>query len=203
MRGLVWVFLLMGGPGLVWAGSPAPAAGRFLVATTQLDGPVFRQTVVLLVAADETGAMGLVVNRPAPADRSGRGGSAEAARGLFIGGPVMAGSLFVLFRDDRTAGEIGVDAGHVVDDVFVTTSADRLEALVKDGLDPARVRVYAGYAGWGPGQLEGEIARGDWKVQAATGAEIFTDRVEALWERLAGPMAPLTARLYRPPASGR
>lgn len=199
------VLLLLTGPGVVSAGSLEPATGRFLVATTQLDGPGFRQTVVLLVAADETGAMGLVVNRPAPEpeNRAERDSGEQAKQGLFLGGPVLAGSLFVLFRGDSAGGGNGEDVGHVVDDVYVTTSADRLETLIENGLDPARVRVYAGYAGWGPGQLEGEIARGDWNVQAATAADVFTDRVESLWERLAGPMAPLTARLSGPSANGR
>ncbi len=198
------VLLLVAGPGLVGAGSLSPAAGRFLVATTQLDGPGFRQTVVLLVAADETGAMGLVVNRPAP-DAGGRAGPesrTQAAGALFLGGPVPAASLFVLFRGDPADGETGQDAGHVVDDVYVTTRSDKLASLMEDGLDPARVRVYSGYAGWGPGQLEGEIARGDWSVQIATGDDVFTDQVDGLWKRLAGPSAPLTAWLRRKPETG-
>ncbi len=187
--GLAW--LLPGSPGgspaVPPATAPGPAVGRFLVAGRHLEDRNFRQSVILLVAADETGALGLIVNRPAADGDSGR-------PGYYFGGPVPAGRPFVLFRSDQP-----VDgAGHVVDDVYVTVSESVLEGLAGDGGSDGRFRIFLGYSGWGPGQLEVEIGRGDWTLREATGADVFSATPEQLWRRLAPPAAPLSVRLGDP-----
>ena len=180
-------------PGVVSGETPAgpevPAAGHFLVAAPHLADGSFRQAVILLVAADETGALGLIVNRPV-AD--------EAADGpvYYFGGPVPAGRPFVLFRSDEAVPE----AGHVVDDVYVTVSESVLDRIAGNGVDDARIRIYVGYSGWGPGQLEAEIGRGDWTLRDATGADVFDGAPRDLWRRLAPPAPPLSAALSIRPA---
>ena len=186
---VVLAVLLAGSRGILSAEPVTPEVGRFLVATHQLEDPNFRRTVILLVAADETGALGLIVNRPARGQLP-PGGSSEQAS-VYSGGPVPAGLPFILFRSDSAVTE----AGHVVDDVYVTVSEAVLADLAREGLGDDRVRVYVGYAGWGPGQLEAEIGRGDWTLREASGADVFSSAPLDLWRRLAPPPPPLSARV--------
>jgi putative transcriptional regulator len=178
-----------------WCEPLAPAAGRFLVADHGLEDRNFSRTVVLLVAYDGTGAMGLIVNRPsqvslqeAMPEQDFRD---DVPRALYFGGPVLTGGMMVLIRSDTPP----EDAALVVDDVYISEGSAVLARIATEALDPDRVRVFAGYAGWGPAQLDNEIARGDWLVRPASGAEVFTADGERLWERVAPPRAPLTAGL--------
>lgn len=188
MRGLPLLILsaFLAGPtaGPVSAAPAAPAVGRFVIAAPHLEDRNFRQTVILLVAADETGALGLIVNRPAAGAETGQ-------PAYYFGGPVPASRPFVLFR----SAEDVTDAGHVVDDVYVTVSESVLESIAGEDPEDARVRIFIGYAGWGPGQLEAEIARGDWTLRDATGADVFSVEPRHLWRRLAPAAPPLSARL--------
>lgn len=185
MRMLLFLVLAAGLPAGVVGESPAdPAVGRFLIAAPHLADGNFRQTVILLVAADESGALGLIVNRPVKSD-------SNDGAAYYFGGPVPAGRPFVLFRSDDPVRE----AGRVVDDVYVTVSESVLDHLSADGLDDTRVRIYIGYSGWGAGQLEAEIGRGDWTVREATGADVFDAAPRDLWRRLSPPAAPLSASL--------
>ena len=140
-------------------------AGRLLVASERVGDPRFARTVILLVRHGDDGALGLVVNRPLAPARYGElfAGLAldDAARARTVqvgyGGPVELRRVFVLhdtgYRDAGT-----VDAAP---NVAMSVGRPVIEALASGG-GPARYRLLLGYAGWGPGQLEGEIARGDW-----------------------------------------
>ena len=141
--------------------------GRILVAGRHLRDPNFFRTLVLLVEHGDDGAMGLVVNRPSDVDvREALAGHFEVDRGsaaVFYGGPVEPAALFVLHNSVEYAdGELPV-APHL----FVGNSRESFEGLVDAvdaGDDDTRYRVFAGCAGWGPGQLEEELARGDWHL---------------------------------------
>lgn len=178
-----------------WSEPLAPAAGRFLVADQSLDDRNFARAVVLLVAYDETGAMGLIVNRPSQVTVQEALPEQEfrddVPRALYFGGPVLTGGMMVLIRSDTPP----EDAAPVVDDVYISEGAAVLARLSTEALEPDRLRVFAGYAGWGPGQLDNEISRGDWLVRPASGGEVFAADGERLWERVAPPRAPLSARL--------
>ncbi len=161
-----------------------PAAGRFLVAARQVTGPVFGESVVLLVERSEGGALGLIVNRPTGfplaeifpelGAQGGPGGNA------YLGGPVGIETIRALIRaEDEPEASL-----RVLDGVFVTSSARTLlRALAAPGA-ARRARAYLGYAGWAPGQLEGEIARGDWYVGAGDADAVFSEHPEALWDEL-------------------
>ncbi|MDJ0791330.1 MAG: YqgE/AlgH family protein [Acidimicrobiia bacterium] len=154
-----------------------PTAGMFLVATPLVGGPPFDRSVVLMLEHDEDGAIGIVLNLrtdipvadhiPEVADRASSPGL------IHIGGPVDTDTAIVLARS-MTAdfirpahlGDIGI--------VDPTTAPDDLQDL----------RVYAGYAGWEPGQLEAELAEGAWWVVPADRGVIFTDDTETVWERM-------------------
>jgi putative transcriptional regulator len=162
-----------------------PEKGRFLVAARQILDPGFAQSVVLLVAYDqEGGAMGIIVNQPMPlklatvlpdvrplARRSDR---------LWRGGPVLPASLLVLVRSTKP-----VEGSDVVfEDVRVLTSRDAFRHALDGQVPRTRLRAFAGHAGWGPGQLEAEIARGDWIVMPAKAEQVFSEKPEEVWPGL-------------------
>lgn len=162
------------------ADGPA-AAGKLLVATDEVRGEIFARTVILLLHYDETGAMGLVVNRPTdvlpeevlddPEVLSGYEGT------LFWGGPVEMVGMRVLVRSES----LPDGATPVVDDVHLVTFDDALKQLPADA---SGLRLYIGYAGWAPGQLDGELDIGSWDVRDATGDVVFSADPRGLWKEL-------------------
>jgi len=159
-----------------------PAQGKLLVATELVEGELFAETVILLLFYDETGAFGLVVNRPTDvrpdellADEEG---IADYRGTLFWGGPVQMDSLRALARTDDPPEE----AEKILDSVYLVSLED---ALQQGPTDPARLRLYIGYAGWAPGQLDYELARGSWRVVPATDDLVFAEAPRELWKQLA------------------
>ena len=169
--------------------------GQLLVASPSLLDPNFRRTVVLIAEHGEEGAMGLVLNRRLETS------VAEAApplsdlvedeAALHSGGPVQPTSVMVLaeFADPDQAGAL------VLDNVgFVGAETDFEDVSPELG----RARVYAGFAGWAPDQLEAEIERDDWILAPADAEDIFSEEPEELWsavlERKGGQFA-LIARM--------
>jgi putative transcriptional regulator len=156
--------------------------GRLLVATPPLDDPNFDRTVVYVIEHHTDGALGVVINRPTdeplsePLDRwddlQARPGS------VFQGGPVEPDALIALALAkqpvDEPTDELAPVSGRVV-------SADLTidPAFVAGRLDA--VRIFRGYAGWGPGQLEGEIDAGAWLVLDAEPDDVFATDPDDLW----------------------
>ncbi len=155
--------------------------GQLLIAGATLPDPNFARTVVLICEHSEDGALGLVLNRP------GELVVCEAAPelaeltdpGALIdsGGPVQPDALLVLaeFEDVSEAGIC------VVGDVGLVGDDSEIEDLVDA---TRRVRIFAGYAGWGPGQLDAELAREDWFVAPAGVDDIFNPDADELWRRV-------------------
>ncbi len=154
---------------------PESLRGRVLVASRQLRDPNFFRTLVLLVDHGDDGAFGLIVNRPTDTSvRRALAGHVEVESGserVFEGGPVEPAALFVLHNSVEFAdGELPICSG-----LFVGSSREAFEGLidaVDAGDERTRYRVFTGCAGWGPGQLEQELARADWRV---TDAEALLD----------------------------
>lgn len=164
----------------------AGVAGTFLVATPAMPDPRFARTVIYMVRHDASGAMGLVVNRPArevPLAElmrrlgiEGEGGAASVR--VHWGGPVETGRGFVLHTAEYAVeGTLTVRGG-----MALTWQPDVLRALAA-GTGPRRSLFALGYAGWGPGQLEGEMAGGHWVSVPADEALVFGDDAERKWER--------------------
>ena len=153
--------------------------GKLILAAPTLLDPNFVRTVVLIAEHTEEGAMGLVLNRPAAStvieavpDLAWLTG--EDAQ-VYVGGPVAETAVIVLAEFDRPE----VAGALVEDDLgFIGTDADDPDAL--DGAI-RRARVFAGHAGWGPGQLEGELEEDAWIVEPPQRDEIFTEDAETLW----------------------
>ena len=157
-------------------------AGRLLVATPLLPDPNFDRTVVLLLAHSDEGALGVVLNRPSemeldsPLPRWER--LAAHPPVVFFGGPVAPGAAICLAR--MPAG--GVAPGWTpVTGELGTFDLEQDPDEVADG--EAQIRVFAGYAGWGPGQLEGEIAAGAWFVVAAEPGDAMAHQPGQLWKQ--------------------
>jgi putative transcriptional regulator len=153
--------------------------GKLLLASPTMTDPNFARSVVLIAEHTEDGAMGLVLNRPAATTvEEAVPDLAWLASGdeqVFVGGPVAETAVIVLAEFDRPE-----MAGALVegDLGFVGTDADdpdQLEGAVR------RARVFAGHAGWGPGQLEDELAEDAWIVEPPRREEVFTAEPEELW----------------------
>ncbi|KQQ43127.1 MULTISPECIES: YqgE/AlgH family protein [unclassified Nocardioides] len=154
-------------------------AGMLLVAGPGLLDPHFADTVVLLLDADAEGAVGVVLNRPTPVSveqvLEGWDRLVVEPDVLFQGGPVSADGAIALAL--LGPGEPPAGFRPVVDRLGLVDLGTPVEQ-VADAL--LGVRVFAGYAGWGAGQLEGEIAGGDWLVVPGTADDVFRDDVTDL-----------------------
>ncbi|WP_117000196.1 YqgE/AlgH family protein [Desertimonas flava] len=169
------------------------AKGRLLVATPVLDDPNFARTVVYIVEHHDDGALGLVLNRPSyeqlddPLDRWVDVQSSPPR--VFSGGPVEPDALIALARTKQPAvpPDPTTDADEDDEDTYLAplsgtiASADLAAdpALVAGSIDG--LRVFRGYAGWSPGQLEMEIGTGSWLVVDSVESDIFTDEPDELW----------------------
>jgi putative transcriptional regulator len=161
-------------------------AGQLLLATPELRDPRFVRTVVYMVQHDSKGAMGLVVNRPVGdvplailLDRLGmNGNTAGGDMRVHYGGPVEPTRGFVLHTTDYTT-----EGTHVVQGGMAVTSQPEIFRAISAGKGPRLSLLALGYAGWVPGQLEGEIAAGAWVVVPAEEALVFDQNYEKKWER--------------------
>ncbi|HBY63361.1 MAG TPA: hypothetical protein DEH78_26355 [Solibacterales bacterium] len=165
-------------------GLPRIAAGTFLVAARGLPDPNFSETVVLLTQRDKSGVMGLIVNRPARVRLARAFPDFAHVKGadepLYTGGPVGPSGIVALLRSAAPPG----GALRVFADIHLVNTAEILERLIAPGVDPAKLRIFAGYSGWGPGQLEREISLGSWQVFPARAGEVFDGDPLTLWDRL-------------------
>lgn len=160
--------------------------GHFLIAGCRLRDPNFFKSVVLIVEHTEEGAMGLIINRPSSVTvanaLSGHFDLPETGDLIFCGGPVEPGAYFVLHNTSAfDAAECPVVGG-----LYVGSSAAVFEEIVRNACaeNEFRFRVFSGCAGWGPDQLESELARGDWLTCPACEDAIFHDDPYVIWDLL-------------------
>ena len=173
--------------------------GQLLVASPGLHDPNFRRTVVLVTEHNEDGAAGLVLNRPTDAEVSEVVPQLEAlvddGEPIYMGGPVQPNGVLVLgeFLDPTDAavplfGSLGFPSLETPEEVVPLTT---------------RRRIFAGYAGWGSGQLEDELAREDWILETASNDDAFTETPGELWAevlRRKGGIYELVARMPEDPS---
>lgn len=183
-------------------GPVAALAPGFIIAMPQLSDPNFHRAVVLLLRHSEAGAFGVVINRPGNVSVRDLFETQEipyagpSDQPLMIGGPVeIDRHLLVLHgakgavADDVTDLE---DEMVVSDGIWVVTAREALERLTVAA--DARYRCYVGYAGWGPGQLEEELALGAWVPLPASDALVFDEPADNVWDKAlrAGGIDPAT-----------
>jgi putative transcriptional regulator len=161
-------------------------AGKLLIAMPGLGDPRFDRSVILMCAHSDDGAMGLIVNKTIP-DLTFAGLLAQlniprTPRGrdirVHFGGPVERGRGFVLHSADYRARGGGTMA--IPGDFAMTATQDILTALAR-GAGPGEALLALGYAGWGPGQLEAEIARNDWLTADPAADLVFAETDSAKW----------------------
>lgn len=167
--------------------APKPSLeGKFLIAETDLGDPNFVRTVVLMISHTEEGAFGLVVNRRSEFTL---GEAAEMYREspfagipLYVGGPVEQEYLFCL-HSGLPAGQLGPHARQVCPGVFFEPQFPLLEQYIlsSETVKPPVIRLFAGYSGWGPGQLEQELASQAWAVLPGSPDLVFHPNPEEGW----------------------
>jgi len=176
---------------------PATASltGQLLIASPNIGDPRFAHTVILMVKHDRDGALGITINRPV-GEKSiasllqGPGEDVSGIEGtlrIFAGGPVQPDLGFVVHsaeyrRDDTIA----------VDEHVAMTASRQILRDIGHHRGPVKTLFALGYAGWGPGQLENELARHDWFTAPEEPKLIFDDDRANLWE---GAMAHRTREL--------
>jgi putative transcriptional regulator len=160
-----------------------PAKGKLLIASKKMQDPRFSETVVFLIEYRSTGAMGLIINRPTDVRLSELIKDLPALKKrqdvAFYGGPVESNRMFLLIRSMNSIEE----SSNVMEEVHMSTSRAILEQVVSGKMN-LPFRSYAGYAGWAPGQLDAEIARGDWYVTKADAHIIFDRDPKKIWQEL-------------------
>jgi putative transcriptional regulator len=151
-------------------------AGQLLISSPSLVDPNFRRTVVLMTHHDEEGAVGLVLSRPSELriDEAvpDLGDLPYADEVVYIGGPVQPEAVVVLVELDDPVDEAEPIVGSVT---YMPPDSD------PERLGASRARVFAGYSGWGPGQLEAELAEPAWIVVSAEPADVFASDPDELW----------------------
>ena len=191
MRGLLGVAVAAGlitaAPSR-WSSTAAAdeLTGRLLVAMPKMADPTFSQSVIYMVAHDDSGSLGVIVNEPvkevsfAELFELMRQSHPDLAGKLTVhfGGPVEPRIGFVLHTKDFMLAQHELAAG----DMAVTTDPEMLAAIAA-GRGPAKYIVILGYAGWGPGQLEMEMQQGDWLVVPSDPDLIFAPDPKQIWQR--------------------
>lgn len=154
--------------------------GHLLISSGGLFDPNFRHTVVLIGEHNADGALGVVLNRPLSVTVEEAlpplGDLVPPGEAVFQGGPVQPeGAVLVAEMTDPE-----------LVDVLAFGSVGFLVGNVSADLNPSilKARVFAGYSGWGPGQLEGEMAEDTWIVDPARVEDVFTEEPELLWSRV-------------------
>ncbi|CAA6604471.1 conserved exported hypothetical protein [Rhodospirillaceae bacterium LM-1] len=173
------------------SGDPLPSlSGKLLVARPGMSPNLFSHSIVLVMNHDEQGAFGFILNRP--------GGEAKLADllsdldqklpepmpanpslGMFLGGPVEMGSLFLLHSADLPSKDTITAAGRYV----LSKPLETMGRMAQSGQVPKHVMLLLGYSGWGAGQLENEVERGDWEIIDPSDDLVFSGQVGEAWQR--------------------
>jgi putative transcriptional regulator len=160
----LWRSVLLATAVLMAHADPLPSI--LLVSKPGLADPNFRETVVLVTRTAEAQTVGVILNRPTRAK-------------LFFGGPVMPRTPVALFRSPHAP---PAAAFEVAKDIYLTMHPDNIARLGKEGAEP--YRIYTGFSGWAPGQLESEIEREGWYVLPVREEVLFRPNTEGLWREL-------------------
>jgi putative transcriptional regulator len=150
-----------------------PPNGVLLVAKPGMVDPNFSETVVLVSQTPDGSTVGVILNRPTPRKHEKTGDA------LGFGGPVMREVLVALYRSER---QPQAAAFHVLKGVYLTMHPQNIEPLLEARGE--HVRLFMGFSGWAPGQLENELARDGWFVQPASAEVIFRKDASGMWEEL-------------------
>ena len=161
-----------------------PANAIFLVASTELKDPNFRESVVLVTQPPSGGPWGVIINRPLEQRLSEVFTEYEALKErkevLHFGGPVQRDGLVFLVRTSEPPPR----SVSVLKEVYFVSDLDWIDGLFRRPEPTRGLRVYYGHAGWAPGQLQKELERGGWHVVPADAATVFDKDPARIWPEL-------------------
>jgi putative transcriptional regulator len=171
--------------------------GKLLISSPLLHDPNFRRTVVLMTHHDDEGAMGLVLSRPSEVQVADAVPELAELPGVdervYVGGPVQPEAVVVLVEHEDEPADDATIVGNVA---FMHADSDLRE------LDVVRARVFAGYSGWGAGQLEAELEESSWIVVPSEPDDVFAPDPDELWRtvlhRKGGKFALIATMPYDP-----
>jgi putative transcriptional regulator len=179
--------------GVVLAGAPCAAQsmrpedvaqGKILVTPRDSPDPHFANSVILLARYDASGALGLMIHYrsdlTAKKMLNGIKGIDNRADKLYVGGPVEIPVVFALLRN-KSAPEGG---RRVTGNLYLMTSRQSIGAALANAWPEKDLRLFIGYSGWGPGQLEREVRRSGWYIFDYDESLVFDEHPETLWDRL-------------------
>lgn len=181
--------LLFGASWPTCADDQKPLTAMLLVARAELPDPNFKDSVVLVLNNLGPGPAGVIINRPTKfgvsrlfpdLDRL-----AQTHDRVYFGGPVEFGSVWFLFHADTPP----QNAIQAFDGVYISANRELLLTLLGRDKPMDGLRIFVGHSGWAPGQLQAEIARGDWRLAPADQEAIFSGKSEHPWPAERGPDA--------------
>jgi putative transcriptional regulator len=191
-------FLLILAAAAAIAQPPDAANGVLLVAKPGLPDPRFSETVVLVTRTSDLQTVGVILNRPLPLKLSQLVPDESLARNyrepVFFGGPVLERTLVVLFRSAQAP---QAPAFQVLKDVYLSMHPENVERLLRES--SSGYRIFAGFSGWAPQQLESEIEADSWYVLPASEALLFRTDTAGMWEELLERSRGKRAALYSSP----
>ncbi len=179
----VALLLALAAGSVVHAQQDLPANGIFLVAKPTLADPNFAKTVVLVTQTEDASTVGVIINRPSTLGLSrflsDEFATQNYADPIYLGGPVMRQAIVAVYRSESAP---AAAAFHVLKNIYLTMHADNLKQML--ATPGATYRLYAGFSGWAPSQLESEFTRDGWYVLPADEATVFRKDMDGLWEEL-------------------
>jgi putative transcriptional regulator len=164
------------------------AAPTFLIAVPQLGDPNFNRGVVFMLEHGEQGSMGLIINRPGTLDLKSFASTqnmqfrGDGSSHVYQGGPVQTDRAFILHASDHR----GPETEDVMGATRLSYSLESLKLIVD--APPPKLRIFLGYAGWGPGQLAKEVTAGAWLLAPPTESLVFETPHDKIWEAALGSM---------------
>ena len=158
-----------------------PQTGLFLIADPNMPDPRFQETVILLTAHSELGSQGLIINRKTKAQLSELLDDVKGVEThtVYLGGPVGLNMVLFLVRHEEAL----EPAKQILENVYLSGARGLLDDMLASKSEQ-ELRVYIGYSGWGPGQLESEMERGDWHLLAAKPELVFSTDPDSVWPAL-------------------
>lgn len=171
--------------------STEPAPGMFLVSARQLRDRHFKKTVVYILRHNRHGTLGLIINRPGALPLSRALDNIDSEHGrhhrLFFGGPVET-SVITMLMDNIMDSPL---VEHIAGDIYFSDKRIVMETLLKEKQPTRKLHFFHGHAGWGAGQLDQELDRGDWHLIEGNARSIFSSEIKSLWHRLIRKLEPL------------
>jgi putative transcriptional regulator len=160
------------------------AQGKILVMRRDSPDPLFARSVILLVTYDQTSAVGLMIHCRSDltiqSALAGIKGAEKRTDPLFVGGPVELPVALALIRSASPP----ADAKKVVGNLYLMSSKQSIGSALSAGRKTSELRIFAGYAGWGPSQLDREVRLNSWYIFNYDERLVFDDHPETLWKRL-------------------